>query len=180
MEVFLELGDATPALAAPFRAALGPDAEVIEQAPAIAWLPLAVNVRATHAVMAMLPAGEAEAFFRALMLQGFETPFLKPVVTLAIGLFGLDVGSFVKMVPRGWTQIFADAGAPAHVDRGSRWATLDMVDLHPSLADDDGRWATSVAWSMGSLIAMAKTSGSVRVTQLDPPARRFRLAFEWT
>jgi hypothetical protein len=180
MQTFLVQADATPGLGPALREHLGAD-EVrgIEAAPGVSWLPIGVNLRVTHAVMGLLGDDATRAYFRGLMLLDFEKPFLAPVVSLATGLFGMDVGGFVKLIPRGFGQVFADVAELTPGAGGAGQARLDFTGVAPELLGDAGRWARSVAYSFDALFVVAKREGTVEVDAFDSAARRIGYAFRW-
>jgi hypothetical protein len=178
MKLFLECVDEDPARA-DLRAALSAeDVRLVEESAPVAWLPVAVNVRATETVWRVLGKGAREAFFQRLGGHDFDSTLLKSIVATAIRLFGVEPLRLLEWVPRGWPQIFRDESKIVVKAEGPRRALVTFESLPPELAQSRA-WVESVAASMSAFFKPTRKQGTVQVAEASAKDRRMVLAFEW-
>jgi hypothetical protein len=149
------------------RGALEPAALAqIETSASTDWLPFSLDLDLTHALARSLGSAGTHRFFHDHQRASFQGPLLKTIVDAATALFGLDPGSWVRWVPRGWSTVFRECGrweidrtAPGEVD-------LALVAPPAGCLEDDV-WLRSLASSFSSMLAIAKASGEFVLDHVD-------------
>ena len=164
--------------AATVKASLGPEVvRAIEEASGVEWLSAELNLATTRAVHATLGPRAFARFFRALSGESFRGPLFRAIVEGAIAVFGLDPGSWTRLLPSGWGMVFRDLGR-WEVQRSGDHVDLTLSSLPaPFLADRV--WPESVAASLGGLVDLAKTEGGVEVVEVDAPRGKARFVMRW-
>ncbi len=150
----------------------------IADASGVEWLPVAWNVALTRAIHDALGVERFRRFFRAEQLESFRGPLLKYVVDGVIHLLGIDLGSWVRWIPKGWGLVFRDCGSwsVGAVEPGR--ATL-LLDALPPECFDDAVWHDSVAASLEALLDLASSDGSLTVEGVDRAQRRVAFVLRW-
>ncbi len=161
------------------RNALGlPTLRTIADASGMDWLPLSVNLEATHAIHAGLGPEGFRALFHDMQLESFRGPLLKYVVDTAIQLFGLDPASWARWIPRGWGLVFRDCGA-WRVERAEPGRARLSVEGLPPACSGDPVWLASVAAALSALIDLARTRGTFELLEVDGAAGRATYEMRW-
>ncbi|HTN53651.1 MAG TPA: hypothetical protein VML50_14675 [Anaeromyxobacter sp.] len=149
-----------------------------EGASGIDWLPLEHDLAFTGAIYQVLPAAEADAFFRAHTSASFEGPLLRTMVDTAVRLFGLDPGSWARWVPKGWSMIFRGTGEWSVGAIRPGEARLGLAAL-PDEAIAHAHWLRSVARSLDALCDLARCTGGMELAAVDLAARRADFVLRW-
>lgn len=104
------LGDWYPAAARDVRHALGPVfIEKLLSSARIEWVPLREHVPFADAVMRAL-GPDHDAFNRRLFVRQTQIPLLKGMAETMLKLFGVDMRSGLKWLPRGWDSVSRGCG----------------------------------------------------------------------
>jgi hypothetical protein len=154
------------------------DLRAVEESAPVAWLSVALNVRATEAIWRTLGAGAREAFFRRLGLADFESSLLKATVASAIRLFGLDPGKLLRWTPRGWPQVFRDRTHLTVIEGSDGVARLAFENL-PAPAAASEAWMESVPASLAALFDVTRRNGTAQLEDARPRERTMVLLFRW-
>jgi hypothetical protein len=130
-----------PAVLAEIEASAGPD-----------WIPFALDVAITHAIVRGLGPAGADRFFREQQLASFRSPLLRTLVDSATAIFGLDPSSWVRWIPRGWNAVFRECGR-WEIDRSDRRGEVELALVAPPAGClDDEVWLRSLASSFSSML----------------------------
>jgi hypothetical protein len=154
------------------------DLRLVEESAPVAWVPVAVNVRATEAIWSELRAGAREAFFRRLGGADFDSSLLKATVASAIRLFGLHPGKLLRWTPRGWAQVFRDHSRLRSIDVDEVTTRLVFENLPAALVASDA-WMHSVAAALEAIYDVTRRPGTSKLVAADTELRRMELRFSW-
>jgi hypothetical protein len=177
--LFTTLAARAPEHVAAVRERFGADGvRAVEDASAVDWLDLGLNLALTRCIEEVLGRAACHRFFRAHTDEAFQTPVFRAIADGAIALFGLDPGSWARLVPSGWGLVFREVGRWTMVRNVAGEVRLELRDLPPASVADDV-WPATVAASLGALIGLAKVDGAVRLTALEPRARVAHYTVAW-
>jgi hypothetical protein len=180
MKLFLRCVDAQePASRDALLAAIPKeDVELVHESAAVAWLPTAINARATEVVWSVLDPKAREMFFLRLGIALLDSSLLNGLVTSAVRIFGVEPGRILRWTPRAWTQLYRDATRIVVYDIEPQSLRIRYESLPCSLARTFG-WMESVAVSTGALFNVTGRTGAGAVEEADPAGRRMVLHFRW-
>jgi hypothetical protein len=150
----------------------------IAGAHGIDWLPVAWDVALVRAMHAAMGAEAQHAFARTLLLESFDGPLLGPLVRAAIAMFGLDAGSWVRWIPKGWALMFRRCGTWS-VERAARGDVLLRLEGLPPVCLEDLLWLRSVASSLSALQARVGVPGETVLEEADAVRRIARYRVRW-
>ncbi len=152
----------------------------IECAGPLAWLPIETDLALQAALDAVLGAERAREFLLANLRQFMAASIVQNLVTTAVGLFGLDPGSFARLLPPAWGLLYRATGRWKVIRRGPREVELHLVELPRGCAETEA-WLTAVATVHHALLILCGRVGEVELCERrvdDPSEVVFRLA--WT
>jgi hypothetical protein len=152
----------------------------IECAGPLAWLPIETDLALQRALDAVLGVERTRTFLLANLREFMAASVVQNLVATAVGLFGLDPGSFARLLPPAWGLLYRDAGHWTVVRRDWRQVELRLSGL-PSACAGEPAWLTAVATVHHALLILCGREGEVELcgrTLDDPTAIVFRLA--WT
>ena len=165
----------------------------IECAGPLAWLPIETDLALQTALDGVLGADRARAFLLANLRELMAASIMQNLVATAVGLFGLDPGSFARLLPPAWGLLYRGAGrwkverrelvpAPLEARANGDWreAELRLLGVPRPCADNDA-WLTAVATVHHALLILCGRDGEVELTdrRLEPPTELvFRLAWK--
>ena len=151
----------------------------IASCPAFGWLPFDYDVELTRAVSVALGPRRSHEFHRQTLLRAFKSPLLKGLVDSVVRVFGLDVGTFLNWVSKGFDLMFQGAGRWKVVERSSVAATLRVTGL-PRTAVEDVTWLESLGSALTALFVLAGVDGAstVRDVDIEKGAASFRLRWQ--
>jgi hypothetical protein len=143
------------------------------------WVPIEIDLELSAAVADVLGPDVDRERARLCVLHVFETPLLRPFIHGADMLFGLSPAGLIATVPRGWPAIYRHAGVLRYeVDDGLR-RVLIYEDVLPVVIRSR-LYLESLTGALESVFDLSKVEGSVTIGQMDVPARRVELRFEWS
>ena len=175
-ELFLAL-DARRGLAAMRRR----DEALVEEVAAasrLAWLPVALNVRAVEAVCAELGEERGLERLAECVYAQFETPLWRSFISPAVRLLGRDPGVLGRWLPRALQIVFRDCGSWRAERTGEGELTLVARDLPPELARHR-LWVRSLGIGMRPLFLVCGTDGRSELANLDAEAGRATYVLTW-
>ena len=150
----------------------------VDEATALAWLPIETNFVFVRAVAEVLGPENAAEFYRRMTLRDFQTSVFEAFVSGARRLFGVDVGGFFKQVPAGFSLLFRDAAAIAMPERSSTHALLVFDDLAEEVASEP-LWLESVRTGLVAVYDLVHARGTITL-EIDQHERRASFHCEWT
>jgi hypothetical protein len=154
------------------------DIALIRESPPIAWLPSAINARATEIVWSALDPKVREMFFLRLGVALLDSSLLNVLLASAVRLFGVEPGRILRWTPHAWTQIYRDATKIVICDIAAQSLRMRFDSLPCSLARSVG-WMDSVAVSTSALFNMTGRTGTGVVEESDAARCRMVLRFQW-
>jgi len=162
----------------------------IECAGPLAWLPIETDLALQRALDQVLGAERTRDFLLANLREFMTASLMQNLVATAVGLFGLDPGSFARLLPPAWNLLYRETGrwsvvrrelSPLDSERdGWREVELRLVDV-PSACAGEHAWVTAVATVHHALLILCGRQGEVelRERKLDEPSEVvFRLAWQ--
>lgn len=162
------------------REAVSPETRIaIETAGLLGWLPIRMNLDATHAVAGRLGVDRTHRFFHDLLLATTETPLLRGFVQAVLRVAVSDPGLYLPWVARGFDLVFRDAGRWTVLEREPGWALLELRGL-PKECVTDSVWLRSVASSLSGLLDLTNIVGTVVVREADVKTGAATFAARWT
>ncbi|HVH99487.1 MAG TPA: hypothetical protein VM869_12280 [Enhygromyxa sp.] len=164
----------------------------IECSGPLAWLPIETDLALQRSLDAVLGVERTREFLLANLRELLAASLVQNLVATAVGLFGLDPGSFARMLPHAWGLLYRDAGrwsvvrrelmplASSQRDRYWREVELRLGEL-PSACAGEEAWLTAVATVHHALLVLCGREGEVELCErkLEAPAEVvFRLAWK--
>ena len=161
----------------------------IECAGPLAWLPIETDLALQRALDAVLGVERTREFLLANLREFLAASLVQNLVTTAVGLFGLDPGSFARLLPPAWGLLYRETGrwsvvrrelSPLGLDRDWREIELRLSEL-PSACVGEHAWLTAVATVHHALLILCGREGAVELSErrLEAPAQVvFRLAWK--
>ncbi|HET9598015.1 MAG TPA: hypothetical protein VFP65_20675 [Anaeromyxobacteraceae bacterium] len=151
----------------------------VEDASAVEWLDLGLNLSLTRAIEEVLGRAGCHRLFRSQLDEALQTPVFRAIVDGAIALFGLDPSSWARFIPSGWGLVFREVGRWSVEHNAPGELQLALADLPPATVVDDV-WPASVAASLGALVGLARAEGGVQLAAMDRGRRLARYTLAWT
>jgi hypothetical protein len=153
----------------------------IECAGPLAWLPIETDLALQRALDSVLGAERTREFLLANLRQFMAASLVQNLVATFVGLFGLDPGSFARLLPPAWGLLYRDAGH-WRVVRGREWREVELrLTGLPSACASEDAWLVAVATVHHALLILCGREGEVelldRVVE-DPAQVVFRLAWK--
>jgi hypothetical protein len=124
---------------AKLRQDLGEDAlREVRATAALMWLPLELHAAIADAMIDACGRSDARAIWADVMLAGFESTTLGPIVSGALRLYGRDPGSVMRMTGHAWPIIFRGCGRAFTELTGEDRATVKFEQLASAMAGSTG------------------------------------------
>lgn len=158
----------------------------IECAGPLAWLPIETDLALQQALDAVLGAERTREFLLANLREFMATAIVQNIVATAVGLFGLNPGSFARLLPPAWGLLYRDAGRwsvnRSEISPGREWQEVELrlIGLPSACASEDA-WLTAVATVHHALLILCGRIGEVELLErvLEEPTQVvFRLAWK--
>jgi hypothetical protein len=180
MKLFLQCVEAQEPAARDVLLAALPRADlglVRESAP-IAWLPVAVNARATEVVWSALDPKAREAFFLRLGAMLLDSSLLNVLVSTAVRLFGVEPGRILRWTPRAWTQVYRDTTRITVFDIHEYSLRIRFEGL-PRVCVRASGWMESVALSTSALFSVTGRTGACALEDANVGGRSMVQRCRW-
>jgi hypothetical protein len=157
----------------------------IECAGPLAWLPIETDLELQRALDAVLGVERTREFLLAQLREILAASLVQNLVTTAVGLFGLDPGSFARLLPPAWGLLYRETGRWSVVRRDgddrAHWRAVELrLSELPSACVDERAWLTAVATVHHALLILCGREGEVELCERQPVAPSevvFRLAW---
>lgn len=182
MQTFLDMVERLPAEEArAIRTTIGEDVwHEVRQAGALSWLPIRLNLVATHAVATNLDSRRTHEFFRSFMLSSFETPLLNGLISAVTRVAGPNPARYLEWVSKGFNVLFKNCGTWRVVERDDAgFATIEVAGLPPAYSTDR-TWLTTVSSALHALFAVAHCEGAVTIRDTHEGEGRVAFRLRWT
>lgn len=163
----------------------------IECSGPLAWLPIETDLALQRSLDGVLGSDRTREFLLAHLRQLMAASLVQNLVATAVGLFGLDPGSFARLLPHAWGLLYRDAGRwsvvrrelePLASARGRDWREVELrLSELPSACADEQAWLTAVANVHHALLIVCGREGEVELCERKPEAPAevlFRLAWK--
>ena len=102
----------------------------IRTASMLAWIDPRFFSGLTDATRSVLVEEETRAFWAARILDAFGRPLMRPLISGALGMFGRDPGSVLKMTPQTYWLTFRGCGEPS-ADVQPNGAVIHVLAMPP-------------------------------------------------
>lgn len=176
LRVLLSACDEFGPPAAEVRARLGDDHQTrIECAGPLVWLPLDADLELQRALDEVLGSARTREFALATLREYLATSILQTAVTTAVGLFGLNPGSFARLLPPAWGLLYRDCGRwsvsrsfDPDRQRAREWREVELrlEGLPPACVREDA-WLSAVATVLHALLILCERPGEVELLERD-------------
>jgi len=150
----------------------------LASAPRGAWLPIALNVRWVEAAARAFGWPAALDFLAARVADQFGSPLFRSLVDGGVRLFGLNPGALMRVIPRGLAIVFRDCGEWTVVRTSDSSLELRAGSL-PEQVASHARWLESIGAGAIAMLALCRTSGSVRLAEHDARLGRALIEVRW-
>jgi hypothetical protein len=175
--VFIENRD--PGFTEKILARVQPDVrELMETASRATWIPLELDANFVDAIIAQYGPAEAEEMWFEYSSRFVKTPLQRALFDGAIRLFGLSVGTFVRIIPRVWGTSYKGAGKIDVSEKGEGWQRLHLVGMHPEMCQRPG-YVILLRGLFRGMYRLAKCGKEDFSMELDPDARELHAEFHW-
>jgi hypothetical protein len=160
----------------------------IECAGPLAWLPIETDLALQRALDAVLGAERTREFLLANLREFMAASLVRNLVVTAVDLFGLDPGSFARLLPPAWGLLYRDVGRwsvarrDEAMQRSRERREVELrLDRLPSACAANDAWLTAVATVHHALLIVCGREGEVELLDraVEEPTRvAFRLAWK--
>jgi hypothetical protein len=123
------------------------------------WVSINLDLELTRLIRDVLGPEVTHRFFYRLSMDEFRSPLFRVLVDAGSAIFGLDAGSWVKWIPRGWGQAFRNCGHWKIQDVEPGVVQLRLEDLPLAVLGDEA-WLNGVASSMAALLELTRCQGT--------------------
>lgn len=154
----------------------------IECAGPLVWLPIEADVAVQRALDEILGAEQARSFMISSLRELWSGSAIQPVVFAATGLFGLNPGSFAKLVPLAWSLLYRDCGRWVVSDSqrvGSRREVEMQLLALPEPCAVEPAWLAAVVTVLHGLLVLCDVEGEVELGERDPKSDLASFKLSW-
>lgn len=166
-------------LGARVRARLAPETRrAIEQASAVSYVAVELDVEVTECLFAEAGASRAGEILRENLSVTLETPLLSTLVSGALRLFGRMPGRVLRWSSKLWSQIYRDAGSCEWIEDGPTTGHAVLRDL-PACVMASRPYLNGVAMAVTALFDAIGVQGEVQLDRIDAASRTVTLRVSW-
>lgn len=166
-------------LAAKVRDRLRPQTrETMDNATRGAWMPVDVDLDLTAVMWDVLGEQGVRRVCGRSVVDSLNGPLLGPLAQGTLRLFGVSPRHFYRMVPRGWSQVYRNAG---HVEYFG--GEGDCLQLHYSDLPDcffTRGYLEGIAGGLEGLLLFQRVPGRVLLSQRDREFGSMKIDVEWS
>lgn len=142
------------------------------------WIPLEQDAVFVDAIVAGLGGDLSGELWTAYTARFVQTPLQRTFFDGAIRLFGMSVGTFVRIIPRIWTTCYRGAGELDATEVGPDWRKLQINDMHPAMCEREGYLILLRSMFRG-MYQLANCDSEDFDMTFDPSARVLAVEFRW-
>lgn len=153
--------------------------EALETASRTTWIPLEEDANFVDAVIAHFGTEAAEQLWLDYAARFVKTPLQRALFDGAIRIFGLSVGTFVRIIPRVWSTSYRGAGEVDVSEKGEGWQRLRIYDMHPAMTERSG-YAILLRGLFRGMYRLAKHEDEDFDMSFDPEAGVLTAEFRWS
>lgn len=147
--------------------------------PPTGWVDVALDVDLTLAIDEVAGRDALRAWARVGLASSLDAPFLRAMVQGATRLFGLDPGSFLRVLPRGMTSIYRDCGT-FDFDRTEERCAVVTVRGAPASWTTTDAYLDGFAGALEALLALARKEGEGKLVDLDRLTGAATIELRWS
>ena len=151
---------------------------LFETAPRTAWIPLEQDAIFVDAIVGRLGAGLSSEIWTNYTSRFVESPLQRALFDGASRLFGVSVGTFIRITPRVWTTSYRGAGEVDVTEAGDTWRRLHITDMHPAMCSRPGYMILLKAMFRG-MYRLANDPSEDFEMRLDAAGRQLHAEFRW-
>jgi hypothetical protein len=146
----------------------------------VTWVPFRIEARIADAVYQALGPAGTRAFYKAKTEKSFDIPWLRPLVTSSLRLFGATPNSLLKMLPRTWPTLSRNCGSYEFIDDGAARRGVSIINGFPTSAyRRHEAWLDSIFGGYEAFFAPFRLQGSVAVDEVNVVAGHARFTLTW-
>ncbi len=160
-------------------AALRPETRAsLQDAIAMTWLPMAIDVEVIETVAEQLGPEETATLVEKRQREEMGSALFDGFVQTALRVFGASPVNMVKRLPSGWGHLFRNAGWIEVVSTGPRNATCRVHRL-PRECTRSAAWMAALPIGLRTLYEIVGTKGTVDCRFEDAGQEMVLLTFRW-
>ena len=152
--------------------------EVVESSPRTRWIPLEHDARFVDAIIGHYGVDGSVELFRDYTARFTESPLQRAIFEGARRIFGLSVGTFVRIMPRVWATSYKGAGQVDASEKGDHWQRVEIRDMHPAMCTGRG-YAIMLRGLFHGMYRLADEDRVDFDLDFDRKARVLRAEFRW-
>ncbi|MEM7153281.1 MAG: hypothetical protein AAF799_10600 [Myxococcota bacterium] len=142
------------------------------------WLPVSVDIDLNTAMWDVLGEVGIRRVCARSILDSLNGPLLGPLAQGTIRLFGVSPRHFFKMVPRGWSQVYRNAGSASFDDcELGRSVRLSYEELPPEFFARG--YLEGIAGGLEGLLRFCELPGESIIRMRDPSGGRLHVDVSW-
>lgn len=134
----------------------------IECAGPLVWLPIDADLALQRALAEVLGPARTRDFVLANLRQIMAGSLMQNLIQTAVGLFGLDPGSFARLLPPAWGLLYRDCGQWSLTrsldpdrQRAREWREVELrLSGLPRACASEDAWLAAVATVQHALLIL--------------------------
>jgi hypothetical protein len=150
----------------------------IEGAARLDWLPAAYHALFADLVAAAFGPVRSHDYYRRAIARELRSPFWEGVVRAGVRLLGLNPGTFLRWVAKGWESSFKNCGA-LHGELVAPLRGRLLYERLPSVLSASDAWLDSAQGSVYGVFDLCGVSGVVRLDKRGRGEGRLVVELEW-
>ena len=142
------------------------------------WLPVSLDIDLNIAMWDVLGEVGVRRVCSRSIVDSLNGPLLGPLAQGTIRLFGVSPRHFYRMVPRGWSQVYRNAGSASFGDCDVGRVRLSYEDLPPEFFERG--YLEGIAGGLEGLLKFCQLPGESLIRMRDPNGGRLQVDVSWT
>lgn len=153
--------------------------QLIFNAPALSWLPIALDLEVVNAVAEVLGARRYSEYARAYFLDIMPRPPLSALVELGTKLVGLTPEGFVRWWDKGWSVVYRGLGTVVGTMDGEFRAQVVHERMPAACLRSDAFVEALLSTAYG-VYALTGFEGEASITKRDVERGQVTLQMHWS